>query len=114
MSRRKFASETLAQDFAEHWCHELWSRRIDHPDPVHNRPSDKETANLRGWIEAHSRYKQGLLAEKSKAYDAAVAHYTQAIEQYPGHALALERLGALNLWGRGTAQWSERAVELLG
>ena len=113
-TRRKFASETLAEDFAEHWCHELWSRRFDHPDPVHNPPSNEETANLRdGWIEAHGHYKKGLLEEKAKAYEAAVAHYTEAIESYPTHAPALERLGALCYGGMGTAQSSEKAVVLL-
>ena len=113
-TRRKFASETLAQDFAEHWCHALWSRRIDHPDPVHNRPSDEEIAKLRdGWIEAHGHYKQGVLDETGEAYEAAVAHYTQAIEGYPGHAQALERLGALSYGGMAIAQSSERAAQLL-
>jgi tetratricopeptide (TPR) repeat protein len=113
-TRRRFASETLAEDFAEHWCHELWSRRFEHPDPVHNPPSNEETANLRdGWIEANGHYKKGLLEEKAKAYEAAVAHYTEAIESYPTHALALERLGALSYGGMGTVQSDQRAVELL-
>ena len=38
-TRRRFASETSTQEFAEHWCRELWSRPFDHPDPVHNPPT---------------------------------------------------------------------------
>ncbi len=54
-TRREFASETLAQDFAEHWRRELWSRRFDHPDPVHNRPSPEEVETARdAWGVANS------------------------------------------------------------
>jgi hypothetical protein len=105
-TRRKFASETLAQDFAERWCRELWSRRFDHPDPVHNPPSEEETAELRdGWTVAFHDYKKGLHAEQAKRYDEAVAHYRRAIEGYPGHAFAVQRLGSLSHGGAGTA-WS--------
>jgi hypothetical protein len=45
-ARRKFASETKAQDFAMYWCRRLWSMTFDHPDPVHNAPSDAELAAL--------------------------------------------------------------------
>jgi hypothetical protein len=36
--RRRFASQTLAQEFANHWRSVLWSKPFDHPDPVHNAP----------------------------------------------------------------------------
>jgi len=39
--RRRFASETRAWEFANHWRHEFWSRHFDHPDAVHNRPDDE-------------------------------------------------------------------------
>ncbi len=41
--RRRFASQTLAQEFANHWRKALWSRHFDHPDPVHNAPNCEET-----------------------------------------------------------------------
>jgi len=44
--RRKFAHETKAQEFAMHWCRTLWSTPFDHPDPVHNRPSEAELLKL--------------------------------------------------------------------
>jgi hypothetical protein len=37
--RRKFASETLAQSFANRWRRRLWQENFDHPDPVHNAPN---------------------------------------------------------------------------
>jgi hypothetical protein len=40
--RRKFAMETKAQEFAIGWCKRLWSEPFDHPDPVHNLPSEQE------------------------------------------------------------------------
>jgi hypothetical protein len=40
--RRRFASETLAQEFANKWRRTLWARHFDHPDPVHNPPSSEE------------------------------------------------------------------------
>jgi len=36
--RRRFASETLAQEFANHWRGILWAKPFDHPDSVHNPP----------------------------------------------------------------------------
>ena len=44
--RLKYAREKLAQKFAVEWCERLWSRRFEHPDPVHNPPSQEEFANL--------------------------------------------------------------------
>ncbi|MBX9789338.1 MAG: hypothetical protein K2Y37_10525 [Pirellulales bacterium] len=44
--RRKFASETRAQEFADDWRKTLWNRPFDHPDPVHNRASADELAAL--------------------------------------------------------------------
>ncbi|HEY4903915.1 MAG TPA: hypothetical protein VIH89_10620 [Candidatus Sulfotelmatobacter sp.] len=42
--RRKFALEKLAQEFAMHWCNQLWSRPFAHADPVHNPPAPNELA----------------------------------------------------------------------
>ena len=46
-NRRRFADETLAQEFAEYWCRELWSQPFDHPDPVHNPASPRERQTVR-------------------------------------------------------------------
>jgi hypothetical protein len=42
--RRKFAIETRAQEFADHWRRELWSTLFVHEDPVHIAPDDAESA----------------------------------------------------------------------
>ncbi len=40
--RRKFADERKAQEFADRWRKELWKEHFDHPDPVHNPPTEAE------------------------------------------------------------------------
>jgi hypothetical protein len=42
-ARRRFASETKAQAFADYWRRELWSQPFEHPDPVHNPTSESES-----------------------------------------------------------------------
>jgi len=44
--RRRFASETKAQQFADDWRARLWSQPFEHPDPVHNAPSEVELETL--------------------------------------------------------------------
>jgi hypothetical protein len=42
--RLKFAREKLAQEFAMHWCGELWKEPFLNPDPVHNPPTPENLA----------------------------------------------------------------------
>jgi hypothetical protein len=44
--KRRFASETKAEEFAVGWRRQLWAGRFNHPDPVHNPPSDEELEQL--------------------------------------------------------------------
>jgi hypothetical protein len=44
--RRTFAGETKAHEFADYWRRRLWSRPFDHPDAVHNRPSEMELGQI--------------------------------------------------------------------
>lgn len=112
--RRKFASETLAQEFADTWRRKLWSRPFDHPDPVHNRPSEAELRALKtGWIEANLAYKRGHGLYKARKYQEALPFVRQALELYPDHVLALERLGALLCFNLGNADGSTRWSEVL-
>ncbi|MDR3623171.1 MAG: tetratricopeptide repeat protein [Paludisphaera borealis] len=112
--RRKFADETRAQDFAEYWCRTLWSQPFEHPDPVHRPPSPEEIEALNhGWKTSHGDYKKGLLCEESEQYEEAALLFTRAVERYPGHAPALERLGALTYAGKGTAQSTVGSIEIL-
>ena len=46
--RRKFAVETKAQEFADFWRKKLWSVNFDHPDPVHNPPTEEELKKIGG------------------------------------------------------------------
>ena len=46
---RRFASETLAKEFATRWRRELYSTTFDHPDLVHNSPTDDELGMLPFW-----------------------------------------------------------------
>ena len=48
--RRKFASETKAQEFADYWREKLWLTGFDHPDPVHNPPSAEELQQLENQV----------------------------------------------------------------
>jgi tetratricopeptide (TPR) repeat protein len=113
-TRRRFAGETRAQEFAEHWCRELWSQPFDHPDPVHGPPSPDEIETLReNWKDANSDYKKGLLYEKAGRQEEAVLLLSRAVGRYPSHSLALERLGVLTYGGMGTIQSNVRSIELL-
>jgi hypothetical protein len=47
--QRKFASETRAQEFADEMRRVLYSRTFDHPDPIHNAPSEAELATTEVW-----------------------------------------------------------------
>jgi hypothetical protein len=44
--RRRFAGETKAQQFAALWRKRLWQERFEHPDPVHNAPTQEELEML--------------------------------------------------------------------
>ncbi len=90
---RKFASETLAQEFADEWRRKLWAQPFDHPDPVHNPPNKEELRALRlGWVNANLAYRKGQALEANGKKREAVLYFRRATELYPDHALALEHL----------------------
>jgi len=45
-ARLKFAHEKLAEEFANEWRGKLWAEIFEHPDPVHNPPTDEELRTL--------------------------------------------------------------------
>lgn len=113
--RRKFASETLAQEFADTWRRRLWSQPFDHRDPVHNPPSEAELHAVKtGWIEANLAYKRGHGLHKAKKDFEAIPFLRDAVRLYPDHALALERLGKLLYFNLGNPDgstgWSEPLI----
>jgi lipopolysaccharide biosynthesis regulator YciM len=115
-TRRKFADETRAEEFAVRWCRELWSKTFDHPDPVHNPPSDDETRMLaEGWRLSSGCYRRAVRYEKVAKHAEAVEHYRRAIQHYDGHSSARERCGILMLAyvGRGADQAVAGAIDLL-
>ena len=44
--KRRFAGETMAQEFADNWRTRLWSQTFEHEDPVHNSPTRDELTAL--------------------------------------------------------------------
>jgi tetratricopeptide (TPR) repeat protein len=115
--RRKFADESIAQDLANQWRDELWSRPFNHEDPVHNPPAADETAALARWGEAHAEYKRGLGVESHTARQ----HFERAVELFPSHSPALTELSSCivrdairkGLDDDTEIEARERAVELL-
>ncbi len=98
--KRKYASEGKAREFATQWRKRLWARHYEHPDPVHNPPDVAELRALReGWAPAHLEFKRGFHLQNAKQNRRAVAHYRKAVELYPNHVEALERLGSLSYAG---------------
>jgi len=61
--KRRFATETLAQKFANDWRRKLWSQHFDHPDPVHNPPGSDDVADT----SATSHVGLAILREKLKS-----------------------------------------------
>ncbi len=49
------AKEEKANEFAEYWRETLWSETFEHPDPVHNPPTDEE---IRASIDEIESYKK--------------------------------------------------------
>ena len=44
--RRKYAMEAKAEEFAAYWRGRMFKEQFDHPDPVHQGPSEEEFASL--------------------------------------------------------------------
>jgi len=110
---RKFASESKAREFASFWRKELWSERYEHPDPVHNPPSREELHSLRtGWTRAHLCYKKGGKLEEAGQRRKAVESYRKAVDSYPNHSLALEKLGVL-AYGGHAGDWETENWEYI-
>ncbi|MCP4343964.1 MAG: hypothetical protein GY795_00375 [Desulfobacterales bacterium] len=113
--RRKFAGETKAQNFVELWRRKLWSEYFDHPDPVHNPPSEKERDIVsKYWPQSHEEYKKGLLYSRiSGKEELAVSHFKRSVEIYQDHEMALERLGILIYSGKGVERSNKTAIDYL-
>ena len=65
--KRKFASETKAQEFADGLRRKLWFSYFDHPDPVHNSPQPDELSVIPFWqgLDKEQRFKLVRLAVRA-------------------------------------------------
>jgi hypothetical protein len=92
-NRRRFAGETKAERFAVHWCKRLWSEPFDHPDPIHNPPTQAEFGDDDPHLtelmrRAHDRPEDRELLQIAQAD----AHYRKAVEVEPSDRLARQKL----------------------
>ena len=103
-SRRKYADETKAEEFAQEWIGTLWAEPFDHPDPVHNPPTANELALIRdgSWEESHALYKRTLKEIKGERKQNTASPERQsawrkslqlAVARFPQHSLAWQELG---------------------
>ena len=58
---RKYASETLAQDFADVWRRKLFMEPFEHPDPIHNSPTDAELSWISIWESLNKKQRFALV-----------------------------------------------------
>ncbi len=56
--RRRFASETKAQEFANRWRDWLWAEHFSHPDPIHNPASPGELEMLQHELQSHAKHER--------------------------------------------------------
>jgi tetratricopeptide (TPR) repeat protein len=95
-NRRRFASETLAQRFANRWRRALWSRHFNHPDPVHNPPSDRQQAETDrassqaavasrrfAVMAAMAAMDKGWVFYNKRDYESAITSFAEAIKFDP-------------------------------
>ncbi len=113
--RRRQALEPFAESFAETWRERLWAMPCGHADRAHHAPPEEEVSIAQcGWARSHDLYKRGEAIERSDR-SAARELYEEALEAYPWHALALERLGILRYTREdyeGAAETLTRAIEI--
>ena len=69
---RRFACESLAQDFANRWRRTLWEQHFDHPDPVHNAA---QCRRLGGWGEGSMKSSSSCRSVSSIWFACDLGHY---------------------------------------
>jgi|GEM_PF-4884861 len=75
-TRYKIPKERLAHEYADYWRGELYQEKFDHPDPVHNLPSEEEKEKLQQYWPIAMKH----LQEASKFYGK--KEYCKALEAY--------------------------------
>jgi hypothetical protein len=51
--RKRYAKERKAQEFADYWRSELWSKPFDHTSPEHHAPSEEEMKAFEDKLNLH-------------------------------------------------------------
>ena len=95
ITRDKIPLEKLAEEYADHWRGELYKESFDHPDPVHNLPSDEEKKRLKEyWPSAMKYLQEGVRYYGREEYSPALSAYRQSVkfmEQYHGESTLVNR-----------------------
>lgn len=77
----KIPLEKQAEEYAEYWRGELYQHHFDHPDPVHNLPSEIEKERLKKyWTKAIDFLQKGMRLRDRKEIRSALLNYEEAIE----------------------------------
>jgi hypothetical protein len=61
--RRRFASQTKAQEFADEWRASLWAEPFAHDDPIHNPPSATELEMVERELQPVAECQQASVAD---------------------------------------------------
>lgn len=78
----KTPNEKLANEYSDHWRGTLYSQHFDHPDPVHNLPTEEEKEHLQKyWPLAMEHLQKGHRYKGRKQYQEAMIEYYNAKEQ---------------------------------
>jgi hypothetical protein len=93
--RRRFASESWAQKFANDWRRRLWSKPFDHPDPVHNSPHYEtlQEADVTSRPNAAGLWKRWAEARHADDFAEVVDIARRLIDVEPGDWVAWASLG---------------------
>lgn len=59
--RRKFAGEKIAQEFSDKWRRELFATHFNHPDPIHNPPTEEEIEFISVWEQLNKKQRFNLV-----------------------------------------------------
>ncbi|MEN0049701.1 MAG: hypothetical protein AAF806_21755 [Bacteroidota bacterium] len=106
----KIPLEKQAEEYAEYWRGELYQQHFDHPDPVHNLPSEAEKERLQKyWPKAMDFLQKGIRYKNRRDHRNTLLNYEQAIQQiklYHGD-LSIENEDIKKL---GTMWWLRRAL----
>ncbi|MEM8523532.1 MAG: hypothetical protein AAGG68_02755 [Bacteroidota bacterium] len=81
-TRDKMPLEKQANEYADYWRGELYQNHFEHPDPVHNLPSEAEKERLQQyWPKAMEYLQKGMRYKNRKDDRNALLNHEQAIQK---------------------------------